>query len=79
MKCPECGSSRVDKAGLRYLADGSSVQRFQCRECGFRFSEKANKQSQTNKGNSQICALKVTNLENTAELKTVVGEKERAR
>jgi integrase len=39
MRCPECSSSRIDKAGLRYLSDGSSVQRYLCRVCGYRFSQ----------------------------------------
>jgi len=71
MICPECSSSRIDKAGLRYLANGSSVQRFQCRECGYRFSEKRkNINSETNKSeNRQICALKVKNLEPQAKTK----------
>ncbi|MEM3880149.1 MAG: site-specific integrase [Candidatus Bathyarchaeia archaeon] len=36
--CPECGSAGPFRDGLRYLADGSAVQRFLCRFCGFRFS-----------------------------------------
>jgi len=39
-ECPECGSNRRHfRDGLRYLLDGSSVQRWLCRSCGFRFSE----------------------------------------
>jgi len=37
--CPECGSERLYKAGLRYLKDGSIVQRWLCRNCGYRFSK----------------------------------------
>jgi integrase len=40
-KCTQCGSKLVWKDGLRYLADGSAVQRWLCRGCGFRFSEPA--------------------------------------
>jgi predicted RNA-binding Zn-ribbon protein involved in translation (DUF1610 family) len=40
LKCPQCGSKRLYKDGLRPLPDGSSVQRWLCRECGLRFSEK---------------------------------------
>ena len=36
--CPECGSESLYKDGLRYLADGSSVQRYLCRVCSYRFS-----------------------------------------
>jgi len=35
--CPECGSRRVWKDGLRYTSVGA-IQRYICRECGFRFS-----------------------------------------
>lgn len=38
-KCPECCSERVWRDGVRYLNDGSSVQRWLCRSCGYRFSE----------------------------------------
>jgi len=40
LACPECHSEKLYKDGLRYLADGSSVQRWLCRDCGYRFSEK---------------------------------------
>jgi integrase len=36
--CPECGSSRTYKAGLRKTKHGK-VQRFKCKDCGLRFSE----------------------------------------
>ena len=56
VKCPECGSSRLYKDGLRYLADGESIQRFLCRSCGFRFSDsnKSYNECQTS-GKRQIC------------------------
>jgi len=38
-KCPECGSAKVWRDGLRHLADGSAVQRWLCRVCGRRFSQ----------------------------------------
>ncbi|MGQ9507535.1 MAG: transposase, partial [Candidatus Bathycorpusculaceae bacterium] len=37
--CPSCGSDRLYKDGLRHLSDGSSVQRWLCRNCGYRFTE----------------------------------------
>jgi len=37
--CPECGSERLYKDGLRYLKEGCTVQRRLCRNCGYRFSE----------------------------------------
>jgi len=36
--CPQCGSKRLYKDGLRYLADGTPVQRYLCRNCGYRFT-----------------------------------------
>jgi len=38
IRCPECGSQRVWKDGLRHLAD-MKIQRYLCRDCAFRFSE----------------------------------------
>ena len=37
--CPQCGSKRVWKDGLRQLSDGAIVQRWVCRDCGYRFSD----------------------------------------
>jgi len=39
LHCPQCGSTLLYKDGYRYLADGSSVQRYLCRNCSYRFSE----------------------------------------
>jgi len=36
--CPECGSQRIWKNGLRYTNRGE-IQRYICRACGYRFSE----------------------------------------
>ena len=38
LKCPECGSTRTWKNGLRYIKSGETVQRYSCRDCGYRFS-----------------------------------------
>ena len=38
IKCPECGSLKIWKDGLRYTNLGS-VQRYICRNCGYRFSD----------------------------------------
>ncbi|MGB9779182.1 MAG: transposase, partial [Candidatus Bathyarchaeales archaeon] len=37
--CPLCGSTKICKDGIRYLTDGSNIQRFLCKICGYRFSE----------------------------------------
>ena len=74
-KCPSCGQGRIVKAGLRYLPD-STLQRFQCQKCGYRFSEKPNKLTQDNKL-SQICAkMEAKNLTIQAIVnKAIAGEK----
>jgi hypothetical protein len=36
--CPECGTSKTWKDGTRRTDDGK-IQRYYCRECGYRFSE----------------------------------------
>jgi len=36
--CPNCGSRRLYRDGFRYLADGKPIQRYLCRDCGYRFS-----------------------------------------
>ncbi|MBM4401254.1 MAG: hypothetical protein FJ045_04810, partial [Crenarchaeota archaeon] len=40
LKCPECGGSKLYRDGMRYLSSGEAVQRWLCRDCGYRFSEK---------------------------------------
>jgi predicted RNA-binding Zn-ribbon protein involved in translation (DUF1610 family) len=37
IKCPQCGCERVYKDGIRYTTSGE-VQRYLCRNCGYRFS-----------------------------------------
>ena len=37
--CPQCGSKKLWRDGLRYSLFGESIQRWLCRECGFRFSD----------------------------------------
>lgn len=39
-KCPQCGSKKLYKDGLRYLNNGTNIQRWLCRNCGYRFSQK---------------------------------------
>lgn len=79
MLCPSCGCSRLFKAGLRYLADETSIQRFQCSKCGYRFSERHNnsKGHLTIGKSSQLCAIlqEAKKLDTTTETKTVAGEK----
>jgi len=42
--CPECRSTRLFKDGKRKLADGSKVQRYLCRNSGFRFTDPKTRQ-----------------------------------
>jgi integrase len=41
IRCPECGSQRVWKDGMRYTLF-CEVQRYICRECSYRFSNSSN-------------------------------------
>ena len=57
--CPECGSKKVWKDGVRYTKQGE-IQRYICRSCGHRFSEtRVRKRSNLKMSNSiyrQVCA-----------------------
>lgn len=76
LKCPECGCDRIDKAGLRYLANDLTVQRFKCQKCGRRFSEKTNKAVLDIKGNVHLSAIlqEAKKMDSATELKAVVGD-----
>ena len=37
--CPECGSKKLWRDGLRYEMFGDQIQRWLCRDCGLRFSD----------------------------------------
>jgi len=41
--CPNCGSQKIWKDGLRHTISGN-FQRYVCRECGYRFSKNSGKQ-----------------------------------
>jgi integrase len=83
--CPQCGSNRLYRDGLRYLADGAIVQRWLCRDCNYRFSEKPPQTKQewsinnpdALKSKRRICAKEAKNLTQATETKTVAGELER--
>ena len=45
IRCPQCGSKSLYKDGLHYLKDESTVQRWLCRNCGYRFSDPNRKKS----------------------------------
>ena len=72
-ECPECHSKKNWKAGFRQTLNGE-VQRFLCRDCGFRFSEKSNIDSRVNIGR-QLCAIfEAKKLDTATETKTVAGD-----
>jgi integrase len=76
-ECPNCHSKRNWKDGIRESGFGS-IQRFICRDCGFRFSTntKTLNLDLNNNGFSQLCAqLEAKKLEPQTETKTVAGDK----
>ena len=50
MKCSKCNSKNLVKMGTVWTPKGGKVQRFQCRDCGAIFNEKAS-DTQAAKGN----------------------------
>ena len=72
-ECVECRSRRIWKDGLRETNYGL-VQRFICRDCGFRFSDNSYKLTLTS-DNRQLCAVKeAKKLDSATETKNVAGE-----
>jgi integrase len=82
--CPQCASKKLYRDGFRHLADGSSVQRWLCRDCAYRFSEKPSQKklkwsintSNTLISRRRICANRkeAKNLTTATETKTVAGD-----
>ena len=69
-KCPNCHSKRIWKNGKRNTRTGS-IQRFVCRECGYRFGEST--VLSTNHFNSserQICVTLTEGTKNLTKVKT---------
>jgi integrase len=52
-KCPECGSDKTWKDGLRYIQD-TPVQRFLCRNCSYRFSKTSSNVSKDPECNQRV-------------------------
>jgi integrase len=72
--CPQCGSKLVVSNGNRYLSDGSTVQRYKCKECFHRFSNPTSlKTVSDNSTMTQVCVSmeKTKNLPPQADIKTV--------
>jgi len=77
LKCPQCGSQRLYKDGLRYHPDGANAQRWLCRNCGYRFSHPRPPQeslychintANTIVSNRQVCDLLTEESKNLAEV-----------
>ena len=63
-QCPSCGSAKIWRDGLRWNEEKTAqVQRYLCRDCGFRFSEKSLNMTCCVTEERQICALGAKNLE----------------
>ena len=89
IRCPECGSQRVWKAGIRYTPYGE-IQRYLCRNCAYRFShsegsepfephQKVHRQI-LNCGSAipfsrQVCVSQTKAMINLAEVETRTQEK----
>ena len=77
IKCPECGSEKVYNNGHRYLSYGLELQRFKCRECGYRFSDPTKTLNcvTDNSDNAQVgdLAEESKNLRTTTISKIVAG------
>ncbi len=83
MRCPECNSEKLWRDGLRHYDSGVSRQRWLCRDCGIRFSEPSQENSQWSINTvdvlpfrRQICVEETKNLATATETKTVAGEGE---
>jgi integrase len=78
LQCPECGArgDRIYLSGTRNTKHGV-VQRFLCRDCGYRFSERKNSKADMHvRGNCQLGAIprEAKKLDSATEKKTVAGD-----
>lgn len=65
-KCPICHSIKIWKDGIRRINSGS-VQRYICRDCGYRYCEStALSTNLNNSGNRQVCAFETKDAKNLA-------------
>jgi integrase len=67
MECPRCGSRRLYRDGLRYLSDGASVQRWLCRNCGYRFADPTLKNPKREWKNSPFSLNLESSLNNSCQ------------
>jgi len=75
--CPQCGSNRIFKDGLRPAHNDSIVQRWVCRDCYYRFSDGGSiqkivpsffKNRSGNIGECQVCDVLTEESKNLTEL-----------
>ncbi len=70
--CPQCDSKSIDRDGFRYSTSEKPVQRFLCKNCGYRFSQhnSFNSNSAKTSGSQVGASIEVINLAlPTTELK----------
>ena len=69
-KCPKCHKNRIWKDGKRKTRNGL-VQRYICRDCGYRFSESSILSTNSyNSGGRQICVTLTEGTKNLTEVET---------
>ncbi|MCW4010737.1 MAG: tyrosine-type recombinase/integrase, partial [Candidatus Bathyarchaeota archaeon] len=71
--CPECGSSHVWKDGLRWTSS-EQIQRWLCRDCGYRFSEKKINNAVTLPFRCRISATETSGARNLVEVETRLNQ-----
>jgi integrase len=77
--CPNCGSSNIIKAGLRYPEETVEIQRYKCKKCEKSFSEKSYKGIRiiSKRQLSEILQDKSKKLDSATEINTVAGKMEK--
>jgi len=76
LRCPECGSANVIRAGFRYSND-IAIQRFCCKNCDKRFSNAYKTSESIDKHQLSVSLQDAKKLDSATEYKTVAGEMER--
>jgi len=73
--CPECGSIKLYRDGFRYPLNGKPIQRWLCRDCGYRFSRKQRSNTLSDKNNlSKYASFKAKNLLKAIALTETIGK-----
>jgi integrase len=68
--CPECHSKEINKCGFRETRT-AIVQRYVCKECGYRFSESSNLSTEYNNNvRRQICVTLTEGTKNLTKVET---------